>query len=125
MPDNRQGRAVAYPTMSEDTHYKVLKILELNPQLSQRELARQLGVSLGKANYCLQALIEKGHVKAENFRNSDNKVAYLYLLTPKGVKAKATISVKYLQRKIDEYEELKLEIAELQLEVDSEMVEPE
>ncbi len=69
--------------MTDDAHYKLLKLLDANPQATQRELAREMGVSLGKVNYCLKALIEKGHVKAENFGKSDNKVAYLYLLTPR------------------------------------------
>ena len=103
--------------MTEDTHYKVLKILEQNPQISQRELAKEMGVSLGKANYCLNILIENGLVKVENFRKSDNKVAYLYLLTPEGIRAKARITAAYLQRKLDEYSVLRSEIEELQAEV--------
>ncbi|MEM1111403.1 MAG: MarR family EPS-associated transcriptional regulator [Pseudomonadota bacterium] len=103
--------------MNEESHYKLLKLLEENPEASQRDMAAALGVSLGKVNYCLKALIERGHVKAGNFKNSDNKAAYLYLLTPKGVKAKASITVRYLQRKLDEYESLKTEIAELKREV--------
>jgi EPS-associated MarR family transcriptional regulator len=103
--------------MTEDSHYKLLKLLERNPQASQRELAAELGVSLGKVNYCLKALIDKGHVKARNFKNADNKVAYLYLLTPKGIRAKARITSAYLQRKLGEYESLREEIEELQAEV--------
>ena len=103
--------------MPEYTHYKVLKILEQNPQISQRELANQLGVSLGKVNYCLKALIEKGLVKANNFKNSANKRAYFYVLTPRGIEAKAKISVRFLQRKLDEYEALRAEIEELQAEL--------
>ncbi len=99
--------------MTEDTHYKVLKILEQNPQVSQRELASELGVSLGKANYSIRALIDKGLVKANNFKNSDNKRAYFYVLTPRGIEAKAKISVRFLARKMVEYEALRLEIEEL------------
>jgi EPS-associated MarR family transcriptional regulator len=99
--------------MTEDTHYKVLKILEQNPQVSQRELASELGVSLGKANYCIRALIDKGLVKASNFKNSENKRAYFYVLTPRGIEAKAKISVRFLARKMAEYEALRLEIEEL------------
>ena len=99
------------------THLKLLRYLEEHPQVSQRELAEHLGVSLGKANYCLKALIEKGQVKARNFKNSDNKRSYFYLLTPSGMEAKARITVKFLQRKVQEYEELKTEIRELQREV--------
>ena len=102
--------------MPEYTHYKVLKILEQNPQVSQRELAKELGVSLGKANYCLKALIEKGLVKANNFKNSSNKLAYIYVLTPSGIEAKAKISVQFLQRKMEEYEALGTEIEQLKRE---------
>jgi EPS-associated MarR family transcriptional regulator len=84
--------------MNEDTHYKVFKLLETNPEISQRELAKALGVSLGKANYCIGALIDKGLVKADNFKNSTNKRAYFYVLTPRGIEAKAKISVRFLTR---------------------------
>lgn len=100
--------------MQEDTHYKLLQVLEKNPQASQREIAEALGISLGKVNYCLNALIEKGHIKAQNFKNSRNKAAYLYLLTPRGVKAKTRITAAYLQRKLAEYEGLRVEIEALQ-----------
>ena len=96
-----------------------MRHLEANPQVSQRELAEHLDVSLGKANYCLQALVEKGLVKARNFKNSANKRAYLYLLTPKGLRAKAEISVHFLQRKIEEHEVLRAEIEELRNELES------
>lgn len=100
--------------MNEDTHYEVLKILEGNPQVSQRQLAAEMGVSLGKANYCLKALVEKGLVKANNFKNSANKLAYFYVLTPRGIEAKTKISVRFLQRKMDEYEALGREIKQMQ-----------
>lgn len=103
--------------MTEDTHYQVLKILEQNPQISQRELAREMGVSLGKVNYCLKALVDKGLVKVSNFKNSSNKWAYFYVLTPKGIEAKAKTSVRFLHQKLVEYETLKHEIEELQAEV--------
>ncbi|MBT8063021.1 MAG: MarR family EPS-associated transcriptional regulator [Xanthomonadales bacterium] len=103
--------------MDQDTNLKLLRYLEAHPQVSQRELAEHLGVSLGKANYCLKALIDKGMVKARNFKNSDNKRSYLYLLTPKGIERKASITVSFLQRKMEEYEHLKHEIAQLQQEV--------
>ena len=103
--------------MTEDTHYQVLKILEQNPQISQRELAREMGVSLGKVNYCLKALMDKGLVKVSNFKNSANKWAYFYVLTPRGIEAKAKISVRFLQRKLEEYEALRAEIEVLQAEV--------
>lgn len=103
--------------MDQDTNLKLLRYLEENPQVSQRELAEHLGVSLGKANYCLKALINKGQVKASNFKNNKNKRQYLYLLTPQGLEDKARITVSFLNRKIREYEELKSEIRELQNEV--------
>ena len=88
-----------------------------NPEVTQRELAEELGVSLGKVNYCLKALIEKGLVKARNFHNSNNKRAYFYMLTPKGIDEKARISVAFLRRKVQEYEQLKVEITQLEQEV--------
>ena len=106
--------------MTEEAHYKILRLLEANPGCSQRDIARELGVSLGKVNYCLKSLVGKGHVKAQNFKNSRNKAAYLYLLTPRGVKAKATITAAYLRRKIADYEAIKAEIEELQAEVGEE-----
>lgn len=101
----------------EESHYKLLRLIELRPDASQRELASAMGVSLGKVNYCVNALIEKGWVKARNFRNSKNKLAYAYLLTPRGVEQKATITLHFLQRKVTEYESLKREIADLRREV--------
>ncbi len=104
--------------MTEDAQYQVLKILEHNPRVSQRELANELGVSLGKVNYCLQALIQKGLVKTNNFKNSKNKLAYFYLLTPRGIEAKSKISGQFLQRKMEEYEVLGQEIELLKREQD-------
>jgi EPS-associated MarR family transcriptional regulator len=100
-----------------EIHLKVLRELEDNPEITQRELAQSLGVSLGKVNYCLKALIKKGFIKARNFHNSNNKRAYLYVLTPQGIEAKARISVAFLRRKMQEYERLKAEIAQLEREV--------
>jgi len=101
----------------EEAHYRLLRLLDESPRLTQRELARELGVSLGKVNYCVNALIEKGWIKARNFRNSNNKLAYAYLLTPRGVEQKAAITVHFLRRKMAEYESLKKEIAQLRREV--------
>ncbi len=101
----------------EDTHLRLLRLIEARPELSQRGLARELGTSLGKVNYCLNALIDKGLVKVRNFRNSNNKLAYAYLLTPRGIESKATITVQFLKRKMAEYESLKAEIEQLQREV--------
>lgn len=107
------------PQMLDDTtHYNLLKTLEENPGLSQRDLAKQLGVSLGKANFCLNALVEKGSIKINNFRNSDNKLAYAYLLTPAGVEQKARMTVQFLKFKMQEYERLRAEIEELQHETE-------
>jgi len=97
----------------DTTSYGLLKTLENNPSLSQRDLAKRLGVSLGKINFCLNALVEKGCLKVNNFRNSDNKLAYAYLLTPGGVEEKARMTVYFLKYKIQEYERLRAEIEEL------------
>jgi EPS-associated MarR family transcriptional regulator len=105
--------------MNEDIHFRVLKIVESNPQITQRDLADELGVSLGKVNYCLKSLIDKGWVKASNFKNSKNKLAYAYLLTPKGIEEKAAMTVRFLKRKMDEYEVLKEEIAQLQQDIET------
>ena len=102
-----------------ETHLKVLREIEGNPEITQRELARELGVSLGKVNYCLKALIQKGWVKANNFKNNNNKSAYAYLLTPKGIERKTKITASYLRNKIDEYETLRKEIEILRREVGS------
>jgi len=101
----------------EDLHYKLLKLLQTNPDLSQRRLAQELDISLGKTNYCLRALIEKGWVKANNFRRSTNKVAYAYLLTPHGIEARARATVQFLKRKVAEHEALANEIELLRDEV--------
>jgi len=100
----------------DETLFKVLRTLEANPQTSQRELAESMGMSLGKANYCLKALLDKGLIKVRNFRNSQNKLAYAYLLTPKGVAAKARLTGRFLKRKVAEYEALRAEIEQLQRE---------
>ena len=104
--------------LDETTHYGLLKTLEENPGLSQRDLAKKLGVSLGKINFCLNALVAKGSLKIKNFRNSDNKLAYAYLLTPSGVEQKARMTVQFLKYKVQEYEKLRAEIAELQREAE-------
>jgi len=94
-----------------------MRLIHANSNLTQRDMARDLGVSLGKANYCLKALIEKGFVKAGNFRRSDNKLAYVYLLTPAGIEEKARVTAAFLRRKIDEFESLRNEIELLRCEV--------
>lgn len=100
--------------LREDTHFRVLTLIEKNPELSQRELAKELGVSLGGVNYALRGLAEKGLVKAQNFSRSDKKLAYTYILTPKGLAEKSLLTARFLKRKMDEYEALKSEIEMLQ-----------
>jgi len=102
--------------MNTRMHYKLMRLLEENPGLSQRDAARELGVSLGKINYCLRALIARGWVKASNFKNSQNKAAYLYMVTPSGIAGKAGLAVEYLKEKVQEYEALRLEIEQMQRE---------
>ena len=102
--------------LTDEYRYRILKLLEADPHASQRRIADELGISLGRVNYCLQALIEKGLVKVNNFRSSTNKRAYLYLLTPRGIEEKARVTARFLRRKLDEYETLKRELEELQRE---------
>ena len=103
--------------LQEDTYFRVMRILQENPDLTQRELAEKLGISVGGLNYCLKALMEKGLVKMKNFSNSKNKFGYVYLLTPSGMAEKAAITHRFLQRKMDEYEALKAEIEALKREI--------
>lgn len=102
--------------LNDETRYRILKALEADPQASQRRIADELGISLGRVNYCLQALIRKGLVKVNNFRSSTNKRAYLYLLTPRGIEERARVTARFLQVKLNEYEILKRELEELQRE---------
>ncbi len=104
--------------LDETTHYGLLKTLENNPGLSQRDLAKLLGISLGKVNFCLNALVEKGSLKIKNFRNNDNKLVYAYLLTSRGIEEKARITVRFLRHKLQEYEELRKEIEALRYEAE-------
>jgi EPS-associated MarR family transcriptional regulator len=106
--------------ITDEYRYKILKLLEVQPEISQRELAKNLGVSLGKANFCLKALIDIGLIKASNFRNSQNKLAYMYLLTPTGIEAKSSIRLRFLKSKMQEYELLQAEISTLLQEADTE-----
>lgn len=99
--------------LSESKRLELLKLLHEHPQMNQRDLARAMGVSLGKANYCVRALMEKGLVKLENFRANPNKRQYVYLLTKAGLKEEARITLAFLRRKVTEYEALEREIAEL------------
>ena len=101
--------------LQEDTYFRVLKILSDNPNINQRDLSKQLGLSLGGINYCLRALIKKGFIKAQNFKASKRKLGYAYLLTPIGVREKADLAYLFLQRKMREYEDLRGEIESLKL----------
>jgi EPS-associated MarR family transcriptional regulator len=103
--------------LNDDLQLQALRLLQAEPALSQRDLARALGISLGRTNYCMRALIDQGWIKIQNFRNSRNKLAYLYLLTPQGIDAKARITARFLQRKEAEYAALQAEIARLRAEV--------
>jgi len=103
-------------TIQEETHYKIMRALEENPDLTQRELAEKLGMSVGGLNYCLNALIHKGFVKMGNFQKSKNKFGYIYLLTPQGLTHKAMLTGSFLKRKLQEYEALRAEIDVLQSE---------
>ena len=105
--------------LNDELRYRVLKTLERDSNISQRALAKELGVSLGKANYCLQALVEKGLVKIDNFKHSRNKLGYAYLLTPRGLEEKGRVTVRFFRRKMQEYEELELELEELRRELGS------
>lgn len=105
--------------LDDRTRYRLLKLLQSNPELSQRQLAEEMGVSVGKVNFCLNALLDKGLVKVRNFRDSGNKLAYAYYLTPKGAKEKVRATVGFLKRKLEEYQGLEREIEELRREVRS------
>jgi EPS-associated MarR family transcriptional regulator len=104
-------------TIQEETHYKIMRILEESPDLTQRELAEKLGMSVGGVNYCLNALIDKGLVKMGNFQKSKNKFKYVYLLTPRGIAEKMAMTSRFLKQKMHEYDALKIEIEKLKAEV--------
>lgn len=106
-------------TVPDSSLLRVLRLIEEKPRLTQREMAQELGVSLGKANYCLRAVLSKGFVKAQNFRNNKNKRAYAYLLTPEGITAKAALAKQFFARKLEEYDALRLELEKLQREAES------
>src|SRR5665647_3733834 len=111
MPDN--------PSLHAETHLKVLRLLQSNPKMNQRDLAAALGVSLGKTNFCLQALVAKGLLKMQNFQSNKRKLAYAYLLTPKGMAEKAFLTGRFLIRKKEEYELLQAEFDLLQRQADA------
>lgn len=101
----------------EDTYFRVLRILQDRPDITQREIAQLLGVSTSGLNYCLNALIDKGWVKVQNFSESKHKFGYVYLLTPKGISEKAALTSRFLQRKLKEFEEMRYEIESLRCEI--------
>ncbi len=103
--------------VTDELQHKLFKTIAEHPQINQRELSQHLGISLGKANYCLKGLIEKGWVKAQNFKNNKKKLSYAYLLTPSGIEQKATVTIRYLKRKMEEYDQLKQAVEELKKEV--------
>src|SRR5689334_4625266 len=105
------------PPISDETRYHLLTYLAENPAASQRELAQKLGVSVGKVNYCLKALLDKGLLKISNFRNSKKKLAYAYILTPVGIEEKASVTIRFLRRKMAEYDALSKEIERLSQEL--------
>ena len=108
-----------YFMLSDEIRYQILRELERDPEMSQRKLAQALGVSVGKTNYCVQALVDRGLVKVENFRKSGNKLAYAYQLTPRGIADKARVTKRFLAIKMKEYETLQHEIAELRQDIAS------
>ena len=98
---------------NQQSKYQLLKSLEQDANLTQRQLSEELGISLGKVNYCLKSLIQRGFVKINNFKNSNHKLQYSYLLTPKGIEEKTKLTVEFLKVKTKEYEELKKEVEKL------------
>jgi EPS-associated MarR family transcriptional regulator len=111
---NRQSK------IQEDTQFRIMRILQENPDLTQRELAKKLGMSVGGLNYCLNALIDKGLVKMQNFQNSKNKFKYVYLLTTMGIAEKLALTSRFLSRKMEEYDALQMEIEALKAETQGE-----
>jgi len=107
-------------TQHPDTHFRVMDLIHKRPGISQRELAKQAGISLGSMHYCLKALAQKGWVKAGNFKNNPDKSVYLYLLTPEGIKQKSKLAFDFLKRKKHEYTQLKREIDSLSEELHDE-----
>jgi EPS-associated MarR family transcriptional regulator len=103
--------------LQEDTYFRVLRLLQDNPDMTQREIAQSLGLSTSGLNYCLKALIDKGWVKVHNFSQSKNKFGYIYVLTPQGIAEKLALTSRFLKRKLSEYDALKAEIDSLQAEV--------
>ncbi len=103
--------------LDQALRYQILKQLQDDPNVSQRNLARSLGISVGKVNYCLKGLVERGWIKAHNFKNSKNKLAYAYMLTPSGIEEKARVTMQFLKSRVQQYEELEREIEGLRKEI--------
>ena len=101
----------------EEKHFRVMRLLDEDPSISTRDIAKKIGISNGAAYYCVTALVQKGFVKLKNFTQSKNKANYIYELTPRGIRAKAALTVSFLERKKNEYEDLKLEIERLESEL--------
>lgn len=116
-PDRANTDTSVATTMPQEAQLKVLRLIEANPRISQREIAEKLNLSLGKANYCIHALIDIGWLKAKNFKNSANKLAYAYVLTPSGLRQRAEATMHFLERKRAEYEALRQEIEQLESEL--------
>jgi len=112
-----KNKKIKKSPLSSDIHFKLLDILEKNPDLSQRILSRELGISLGSINYCIRALVDKGQVKAQNFKTNTNKIGYIYLLTPQGISEKIRMTKDFLRKRVDEYEMLQREIKRLKDEI--------
>lgn len=118
IPEKMTNRRVQF---QEDNYFWVLRRLQETPDVSQRELAKELGISLGGINYCLQALVEKGWIKMQNFNQSTHKMGYAYLLTPNGIVEKSALTARFLQRKMEEYESLREEIEKIKAEEQNQM----
>jgi len=107
-------------SVEQEIRYRLLKILSQESNLSQREMAKKMGISLGKVNYCLSELAKKGLIKVHRFKSARNKIPYTYILTPRGLEEKAVLTVRFLRRKIAEYEEIKSQIRELARDIEAE-----
>lgn len=102
--------------LREDVNFRVLRLLESHPDASQREIAEELGVSLGAINFCVKALVDKGHIKLANFKASKNKLGYVYILTPEGIAHRAHLAAGFIKRKMNEFEAIQTELAQLKAE---------
>ena len=104
----------------QEIRYRLLKVLSQDPNLGQRDMAKRMGISLGKVNYCVSGLASKGWIKITRFKSAKKKIPYTYMLTPKGVEEKGRLTLRFLKRKLSEYEEIKKQIRELHYEVEQE-----